>query len=454
MNFRELQHSSNYRKYKKYKSKYQKLQQQLQHQLHGGIKGLSMDRDITDTNYLLNYYLFKRILPPATFETLTNPTTEPVERQELVRTAVATQAGVVSDYQKTSDLFTGLDANKTMLMVIDMQNDFIDRHFAGATGPNIPDIGNIGAFAVSNGSSMVKDLVGFLNTHDDNFKHIVFTRDVHPENHCSFDTPGIGGIFPAHCVNTTPGSGLIKEIQDFFGANNRLELLGNTPDKKYQVIFKGCHEHADSFGAFSYPQDDYLRERQVGNCCKGLTPEICASKTGGFYSKINDETVLQDGFNALDNLRKSFTIPEDIENVFVVGLAGDYCVCDTAVNIKKGNPDLNVNVIYELTRNAFIPYDKEELVQAQVEKIQEDKQQKSLTDYAFALNPATGNYLNVPRAQLSTINTGNLGNYWHFLTDPKELLERYQSVGVKLNINVDTQVGEGSVFNQLTEASS
>jgi nicotinamidase-related amidase len=453
MNFRELQHSSNYRKYKKYKSKYQKLQHQLQqlHQLHGGIKGLSMDRDITDTNYLLNYYLFKRILPPATFETLTNPTTRPVERQELVRTAVATQAGVVSDYQKTSDLFNGLDANTTMLMVIDMQNDFIDRPFLGATGTEISENVRIGAFAVSNGGSMVKDLMGFLNTYDDKFKHIVFTRDVHPCGHCSFASGG--GIFPDHCVNTTPGSGLITEIQDFLKDPSRASQLGNTPDKKYQVIFKGCHHDADSFGALSYQADEYLTKRQVGNCCKDLSLEICASKTGGFYSKINDGTVLQDGFNALDNLDKPFKIPGSIENVFVVGLAGDYCVCDTAVNIRNGDRRPNVNVIYELTRNAFIPYGKEELFSADLHKIKDtDQPNKDLTKYVFTMDGPK--YRNVSSKQLDDITASNYSNYWHFLTDPKELLERYQSAGVKLNINVDTQVGEGSVFNQLTEASS
>ena len=182
---------------------------------------------------MLNYYLFKRILPTETFIELTTPTTSPEKRQELVRTAEAPLAGVVSDYTDNLQLFNGLNPDTTMLMVIDMQNDFIDRPFLGATGPEIPDIGNIGAFAVNNGKDMVDNLMDFLITYDNKFKHIVFTRDVHPKKHCSFFTPGIGGNFPPHCVNTTPGSGLITEIQDFLKDPSRASQLGNTPDKKY-----------------------------------------------------------------------------------------------------------------------------------------------------------------------------------------------------------------------------
>lgn len=130
-----------------------------------------MDKDITDTNYLLNYYLFKSILTPATFIELTTPTTSPERRQELVRTAVAPLAGLISDYRDNLQLFNGRNPDTTMLMVIDMQNDFIDRFFDGATGPKIPDIGQIGAFAVNNGSSMVDNLMDFLKIYDDKFKH-------------------------------------------------------------------------------------------------------------------------------------------------------------------------------------------------------------------------------------------------------------------------------------------
>ena len=428
----------NYQKYRKYKSKYQKLQKQLKH--YGGIKGLSGNTAIHDTNYFLTYYILKYILPKKSFQNL-------ITNQSLrVPTVFRQPRKQVYNYQNFDKLLEDINPTETMLMVIDMQNDFIDRPYPGLTGPEIGNGQRIGSFSVNNGAQVANDLMNFLHAYEDKFGTIVFTRDVHPEDHCSFFTHG--GIFPPHCINMTAGSGLINEIKEFLRSPERKSHLGQVR-KKYRVIFKGCHRNTDSFGAYSYKNDSYLPKRQMGDCCRQEGREIdCTRETGGFYYGSKDLQVLCNDCDASpQNLGRPFRISPSIKNVFVIGLAGDYCVCDTAVNIRKSRPDMNVNVIYELTRNAFIPFvGDENSFSHQLPNIQSEDPNKHLPNYAFARDLETGFFHNVPKENLPTITSQNLGNYWHFLTDHRDLLRRYKDNGVKLQMNIKDQLG---IFSKL-----
>lgn len=74
------------------------------------------------------------------------------------------------------------------LIVTDVQNDFCPG----------------GALPIEEGHRIVP----IINQLQPLFEHIVFTRDWHPEDHCSFDDEPefVDGSWPVHCVADTPGA--------------------------------------------------------------------------------------------------------------------------------------------------------------------------------------------------------------------------------------------------------
>ena len=74
------------------------------------------------------------------------------------------------------------------LIVVDVQNDFCPG----------------GALAVEEGHRVVPPINHVMPL----FEHVVFTRDWHPENHCSFADPPefTDGSWPPHCVADSPGA--------------------------------------------------------------------------------------------------------------------------------------------------------------------------------------------------------------------------------------------------------
>jgi hypothetical protein len=61
-------------------------------------------------------------------------------------------------------------------------------------------------------------------------------------------------------------------------------------------------------------------------------------------------------------IEDNFQMKHEIQNptvvggeYYVCGLAGDFCVRDTALNLKDHNPVSKVNVLHDFTRNAFVP---------------------------------------------------------------------------------------------------
>ena len=170
------------------------------------------------------------------------------------------------------------------LILVDIQNDFIPG----------------GALAVPEGDQIIS-VVNELQT---KFDFIVATQDWHPKEHKSFavhhgKNPGelikLNGLdqvlWPVHCVQKTPGSAFVDELNQ----------------KKIRKIFqKGQNIEVDSYSGF------FDNDQQ--------------SSTGlGEYLES-----------------------EGIEEVFVVGLALDYCVKFTALDaVRLG---FKTTVIKDATR--------------------------------------------------------------------------------------------------------
>ena len=138
------------------------------------------------------------------------------------------------------------------------------------------------------------------------FKLKVATQDWHPEDHTSFDTshdsPDIKPfeskvtiqdpndssksqeipIWPVHCVQGTTGAEIIPEIE---------------VSKIDHIIQKGRDRRVEMFSGFS--------------TCFGTKSEAASHDLGALLKQAN------------------------ISHVFVVGLAGDYCVRCTALDAKK-----------------------------------------------------------------------------------------------------------------------
>ena len=236
--------------------------------------------------------------------------------------------------------------SNNILLVIDMQYDFLD------TPPPEPAPQKPGAFAVVASGKIPAQLAKYIKENKSVFSKIIFSRDFHDPDHCSFYT--VGGDFPPHCQVNSIGAQIHSDFNQFRDYDN------------VEVIFKGMAKQTDSFGAFKYPlktpeDRQYANSRQIGkHCCKPLTseqqtaplpgslvPATCGNLTGGF-KRINENKLLDwevkafpDATDGAGVMAKCTAVKlkdlgiTDGANVYIVGLAGDYCVRDTALNIVR-----------------------------------------------------------------------------------------------------------------------
>jgi len=150
--------------------------------------------------------------------------------------------------------------------------------------------------------------------------------------------------------------------------------------------------------------------------------------------------VLKDSFDAADkdNKGSEFKVPESIKRIFVVGLAGDYCVCDTAINLKGMYRGKEVTIIHDLTRNAFIPFG-DFLAKTLLDQVKMGKdgtyEKKHLITYAFDFDPAKGGSKSLTYDARQKLDHVQLAQKFHFLQDPNEIFGRYLKAGVKVMVN-------------------
>ena len=315
------------------------------------------------------------------------------------------------------------------LIIIDMQNDF--------TLPN-------GAFSVADGMLLMDPLVAFMDANMDKFSKIVFSRDIHDVNHCSFMSRN--GPFPPHCVINSMGAALMPNFKKYEGMD------------KVEVIFKGMHPNVDSFGAYQYPNDAYSAGRQIGpECCTDKTADglgSCSDMTGGKYlldkskafADIPFTPAAANTYEAIKGqLGAAFSVGDLIpegsteHNVFVVGLAGDFCCKDTAMNIAKTvamdpsvakGAKVNVYIIEPFVRYAFLPiaFAPPFVDKAMFKSVQEGK---DFSYYMFEVLPGDKKRILKTEELTADLNVDDM-KYSHFLTDPKTIVADYAAAGVKI----------------------
>jgi nicotinamidase/pyrazinamidase len=181
-------------------------------------------------------------------------------------------------------------SSEDILIVVDVQNDFL----AG------------GSLEVPDGITIIDPINSVGRKFKNEGAKIVFTQDWHPENHLSFASQhndkapfdpisgilGIGPVlWPNHCIQGSEGA-------EF---HNSLDMT-----IPHLIIRKGYRRSIDSYSVFL--ENDKKTET-------GLS---------GYLSNIK------------------------AKNVFLCGLALDYCVNFSALDAKKKGFD--VHIIYDLTR--------------------------------------------------------------------------------------------------------
>jgi nicotinamidase/pyrazinamidase len=115
------------------------------------------------------------------------------------------------------------------LIVVDMQNDFIDGSLAvpGAAEIIVPIQNYIGDLAERWG---------------DEYPLIAFTACAHPADHCSFKEQG--GPWPAHCVVGTKGRRLQPGLEAMSYGGCMLFEKGSDSDKEeYSALYEGSPLH-------------------------------------------------------------------------------------------------------------------------------------------------------------------------------------------------------------------
>lgn len=115
-----------------------------------------------------------------------------------------------------SDSPLRVDPSSDVLIVVDMQNDFV-----------LPT----GSLSVADSESIIPRINHLSNSYP--FRLRIATLDWHPHNHCSFVPHG--GQWPVHCVRDSPGAQLHHEID-----TTRID----------RFVHKGGNVNADSYSAF------------------------------------------------------------------------------------------------------------------------------------------------------------------------------------------------------------
>ena len=105
---------------------------------------------------------------------------------------------------------------KKIIVIVDMQNDFID--------------GSLGV-SYAKWAGALEYIKGLLA--DGGYDKVVMTKDWHPADHCSFAPQG--GPWPPHCVAGTPGA---EPFWMLSKAADQTILKGQDPSKEeYGVPF-------------------------------------------------------------------------------------------------------------------------------------------------------------------------------------------------------------------------
>jgi len=156
------------------------------------------------------------------------------------------------------------------LIITDIQNDFLPG----------------GALAISGSANILSILLAYVKQFELRRLPLFFTRDWHPENHCSFRQRG--GPWPVHCVAGSPGSLPPPTFQ--------------TPAAAV-IIYKAIDTDEEAYSAFHHtPLDRHLHAAGVRRLfIGGLATDYCVLNTVKDARALGyDICLLMDGIMAVN----------------------------------------------------------------------------------------------------------------------------------------------------------
>ncbi|HEY7377260.1 MAG TPA: nicotinamidase [Steroidobacteraceae bacterium] len=169
------------------------------------------------------------------------------------------------------DVATEIDiAPADALLVVDLQVDFLPG----------------GALAVPDGDAVVAPLNRCIDAFARSARPVLYSRDWHPERHCSFRSQG--GPWPAHCIAGTRGARFAPA----------LHVIGSA-----RVISKATSEQRDAYSAFQETGlASELRALGVGRLfIGGLATDYCVRATAlDARAEGFEVVVLTDAVRAVD----------------------------------------------------------------------------------------------------------------------------------------------------------
>lgn len=163
-----------------------------------------------------------------------------------------------------------------------------------------------GALPVPGGKKALDNLIEWYNS--DLISDVFITIDYHPKNHCSFKENG--GEWPKHCVKNTPGVLVYNKLRDIF-AYNEYFCKGQSIDKDEYSIFSDGNEHGEEL--YNILWEYNVENKDFNIYIAGLAGDYCVLNTIkdliklGFQDNIvilKDCIASIDGGKALNNLIK------------------------------------------------------------------------------------------------------------------------------------------------------
>jgi nicotinamidase/pyrazinamidase len=141
------------------------------------------------------------------------------------------------------------------LILVDVQNDFID-----------------GSLAVAGGEQVAQRIAHYIETYELGYDHIVTTQDWHirPNGHFS-DEPDFTATWPVHCLAGTNGAELSPRLDPILGWIDARFRKGH-----YSAAYSGF----EGFDTDGMGLADWLRERGVTDVdVVGIATDYCVKAT-------------------------------------------------------------------------------------------------------------------------------------------------------------------------------
>lgn len=153
-----------------------------------------------------------------------------------------------------------------------------------------------GALYVEGSEELPKDIMRIAGLYDG----VIVTMDWHPGNHCSFHSRM--GLWPKHCVQYTQGAGLPDEFY---------EMLRQGDKYHARIFLKGVESEKEEYGAFAdlsdYPEIKYWLENCASVDICGIAGDFCVLETAKNilkYVPAEKLTVLKRYIRSIDNGEK------------------------------------------------------------------------------------------------------------------------------------------------------